>query len=180
MSVSLVTGGPLATVTALAWRDAGTVGGPWTVSFQPGRGAPASATFAGPQSLTESADPGVKYFSGTSTWNSGFTAPKGWHKGAALTLDLGKVGDVAEVRVNGVMVGTAWHAPYALDIGSATRPGKNLIEVRIANLWVNRLIGDKQPGATPITFTASPTYTKDAPLRPSGLLGPVTLEIEAR
>ena len=34
---------------------------------------------------------------------------------------------------------------------------------------------DKQPGAKPITFTAAPTYKRNAPLRPSGLIGPVTL-----
>ncbi len=51
----------------------------------------------------------------------------------------------------------------------------------LANLWVNRLIGDaqpamQQPGAQKVTFTALPTYRADAPLRPSGLIGPVTLE----
>jgi hypothetical protein len=47
--------------------------------------------------------------------------------------------------------------------------------VRVANLWVNRLVGDAQPGASKVTFTAAPTYKADAPLRPSGLIGPVTL-----
>ena len=49
------------------------------------------------------------------------------------------------------------------------------IEVRVANLWVNRLIGDRQPGATKLTWTAMPTYLPTAPLRPSGLIGPVKL-----
>jgi hypothetical protein len=49
------------------------------------------------------------------------------------------------------------------------------VEIRVANLWVNRLIGDAQPGAKKVTFTAAPTYTADAPLRPAGLIGPVTL-----
>jgi hypothetical protein len=55
------------------------------------------------------------------------------------------------------------------------KPGRNRLEIRVANVWVNRLIGDQQPGATPITYTATPTYTADAPLRPSGLIGPVRL-----
>jgi hypothetical protein len=93
-----------------------------------------------------------------------------------LWLDLGKVGDLAEVWVNGRQVGTVWHAPYRIDIGSAVKPGSNELEVRVANVWVNRLIGDAQPGATKITFTAAPTYKPDAPLRPSGLIGPVTLQ----
>jgi hypothetical protein len=62
-----------------------------------------------------------------------------------------------------------------VDLGAAVRPGQNDLEVRVANLWVNRLIGDLQPGATKVTFTSGPTYTVKAPLRPSGLLGPVTV-----
>ena len=45
---------------------------------------------------------------------------------------------------------------------------------------VNRLIGDAQPGANKITWTALPTYTAAAPLRPSGLIGPVQLLAEER
>ena len=53
-------------------------------------------------------------------------------------------------------------------------------EVRVANLWVNRLIGDAQPGARKVAFVVAPTYKADAPLRPSGLIGPVRLDAEAR
>ncbi|MDB5669619.1 MAG: glycoside hydrolase, partial [Alphaproteobacteria bacterium] len=62
----------------------------------------------------------------------------------------------------------------------ATKAGTNRLEIRVADLWVNRLIGDVQPGATRITFTAAPTYHPDAPLRPSGLIGPVTLIAAAK
>jgi hypothetical protein len=54
-------------------------------------------------------------------------------------------------------------------------PWNNRLEIKVANLWVNRLIGDAQPGANKITYTAMPTYRADAPLRPSGLIGPVEL-----
>jgi hypothetical protein len=160
------------------WKAAGTLGNAWTVAFQPGRGAPASMlTLPRPQSLAESQDPGVRYFSGVSTWSSTFEAPAEWKPGAPLRLDLGRVGDVAEVRVNGALVGTAWKAPWTVEIGAAAKQGRNAIEVRVANLWVNRLIGDKQPGATPVAFVTIPTYKPDAPLRPSGLIGPVTLSV---
>ena len=36
-------------------------------------------------------------------------------------------------------------------------------------------VGDAQPGAKKITFTTLQTYLPTAPLRPSGLIGPVTL-----
>ena len=126
--------------------------------------------------LNESGDPGVKYFSGEATYARSFTLPRGARAGQPLWLDLGQVGDLAEVRVNGQLVGAVWHAPYRLDIGKAVKKGANTIEVKVADLWVNRLVGDAQPGAKPITWTAMPTYRADAPLRPAGLIGPVVLE----
>ncbi|MET0657469.1 MAG: glycosyl hydrolase [Steroidobacteraceae bacterium] len=150
--------------------------GAWDVNLQAGRGAPASIRLEALASLSEQTDPGVKYFSGISTYTKSFTLPKNTHANASVWLDLGQVGDLAEVHVNGKLVGTVWHAPYRLNIGSALKDsGRNQIEVRVANLWVNRLIGDAQPGSQKVTYTPSPTYKADAPLRPSGLIGPVKL-----
>lgn len=150
--------------------------GPWTVSFQPGRGAPSSVSMKTLSPLNENANMGIRYFSGIATYKTSFTPPK-VKAGQNLLLDLGEVGDLAEVRVNGQSVGTAWLAPYRIDIGKMVKPGANTLEVRVANTWVNRLIGDKQPGAQKVTFTAAPTYKADAPLRRSGLIGPVTLDV---
>jgi hypothetical protein len=157
-------------------RELATLAKPWSVAFQPGRGAPASKTLDTLQPLNLSSDPGIRYFSGTATYTTTFAMPKGGKAGAPLWLDLGQVGDVAEVRVNGTYVGTAWKPPYRVDLGSAVKRGDNRLEVRVADLWVNRLIGDAQPGVQQkITWTALPTYRPDAPLRPSGLIGPVRL-----
>jgi hypothetical protein len=172
------------TPTAQSSRDApkpalqpiGEIAGPWQVSFQPGRGAPAGIVLPKLASLSDQADPGVRYFSGVAAYRTQFSLPKGRRPGAPLLLDLGKVGDVAEVSVNGKAAGVAWKAPYRLDIGGLVHGGRNTLEVRVADLWVNRLIGDQQPGAQKIAFTSGKTYTARAPLRPSGLLGPVTLE----
>ena len=158
--------------TALA-----TIAGPWSVAFQPGRGAPATTILPTLLPLERSTVPGIRYFSGVATYANSFRLPHTVRPGAPLMLDLGRVGDLAEVRVNGRIVGTAWHAPYRLDIAAAARPGVNRIEVRVANVWVNRLIGDAQPGAKPITWTAMPSYRPDAPLRAAGLIGPVTIEM---
>jgi hypothetical protein len=100
--------------------------------------------------------------------------------GQPLLLDLGQVGDLAEVSVNGTKVGAVWHAPFRLDIGGAVRAGTNQLTVKVANRWINRLIGDAQPGATKTTFVTIPTYSADAPLRPSGLIGPVRLLSEVK
>jgi hypothetical protein len=152
----------------------------WTLGFQAKRGAPPSTRLDTLASLTDNADPGIKYFSGVVTYRTAFTLPRGSRPGAPLMLDLGQVGDIAEVRINGRAVGYAWKAPYRLDIGKAIRPGPNQLEVKVANLWINRLIGDAQPGAAKITWTSDPTYLPTATLRPSGLIGPVTLLAPAR
>jgi len=55
----------------------------------------------------------------------------------------------------------------------ALKAGSNALEIKVTNVWVNRLIGDQQPGATRIAFSATQPYRADSPLLPSGLLGPV-------
>jgi hypothetical protein len=166
---------PAQDIAQTQWAPLAAKIGPWNVSFEEGRGAPAGATLAALAPLNENADAGVKYFSGVATYRSTLTVPKALPKGAPVMLDLGRVGDVAEVRVNGQSLGYAWRAPYQIDVGAALRPGANQLEVRVANLWVNRLVGDAQPGTKPVAFTTLPTYKADAPLRPSGLIGPVQL-----
>lgn len=52
---------------------------------------------------------------------------------------------MAEVYLNGQMLGTLWKAPYAIDITPALKKKGNKLEVRVTNLWANRVIGDKQP-----------------------------------
>ncbi len=154
-----------------------TVAGPWQVAFQPGRGAPATARFDALGSWSESADPGIKYFSGTATYKASFDVPAHWFvSGARLWFDLGDVKNLAEVKVNGAPLGTVWKAPFRVDATEALKPGPNTIEIKVANLWVNRLIGDKQPGVTKATtYTAVEFYKADSPLLPSGLLGPVRI-----
>jgi len=151
--------------------------GSWEVSFQPDRGAPAKITLDKLCSWTENAEAGVKYFSGKGTYTKTVEAPAEWFKPSArLIVDLGDVKNVAEVTVNGKPLGIFWKAPFRVDVTGALKPGANSVEVRVTNLWVNRLIGDQQPGVTKkYTFTTQQFYRADSPLLPSGLLGPVQL-----
>lgn len=120
------------------------VAGPWTVAFHEGRGAPPEATFTTLASWTEHADPGIKFYSGTATYRTTFAvAPGDLHARAAASLDLGSVADLAEVRVNGALVGTLWHPPFRADVTRHLRAGDNTLEVRVANRWINRVIGDE-------------------------------------
>src|SRR3546814_11669398 len=125
--------------------------------------------------LNENANGGIRYFSGTARYSSSFNLPRPAHEGEPLWLDLGKVGDLAEVLVNGRSLGITWLAPHRVDIAEAVKPGRNRLEVRVTNLWVNRLTGEPQPGAATIGFTTLPTYIPDAKLRPHWLIGTVTL-----
>jgi hypothetical protein len=152
-----------------------TVDGPWEVSFEPNRGAPKKITLDKLTSWSDSTDEGVKYFSGHGTYTKTLDALGDWFKpGAQLWLGLGDVKNLAEVTVNGKPLGIVWKAPYRIDVTSALKPGANKLEIRVANLWVNRLIGDQQPNAAKkYTFTTHNPYKASSPLLPSGLLGAV-------
>ncbi len=163
------------TVPAFVTTPVGTVDGAWEVSFQPGRGAPAQAKFDSLRSWSDSEDTGVKYFSGHGTYSKTIDAPAAWFApGAELWLDLGDVKNLAEVTVNGTSLGILWKAPFRVNVANVLKPGTNKLEVKVTNLWVNRLIGDQQPGALQkYTFTTHNPYKANSPLLPSGLLGPV-------
>jgi len=152
------------------------VAGPWTVTFQPDRGAPPSATLDSLASWSDNSDAGVKYFSGTGTYTRTLQADAGWFKtGTHLWIDLGEVKNLAEVTENGTSLGIVWHTPYRVDATSALKPGANEVVIRVTNAWVNRLIGDQQPGATKYTSADVTPYKANSPLLPSGLLGPVAI-----
>ena len=147
----------------------------WTVSFE-GLDAPGgSRKWKELRPLNESEEPAVKYFSGTATYSNTFSLPRR-NLPEAISIDLGEVGQMADVYVNGEHAGFLWKAPYKLTYTGKLQPGRNTIKIRVVNLWVNRLIGDAQPGAQGHSFSPVPFYNADSPLLPSGLIGPVRLE----
>ncbi len=177
------------------------VNGPWKVTFPPKLGAPASATFDKLISWPDSTDIGIKYFSGSATYETSLEAPGSlFGAGNAIFLDLGTVKNIAEVWVNGTSLGTLWKPPFRLDVSNRIHPGRNTLRVRVTNLWPNRIIGDEQlpsdvewngdvikawpqwlidgkprPPSQRITFTTWKVFSKDSPLYPAGLIGPVEL-----
>jgi hypothetical protein len=154
--------------------------GPWQVSFPANRGAPNRATFTELKSWSVNANAGIKYFSGTATYEKALKVPATWlAKGQRVQIALGEVKNLAEVFINGKSCGIAWQAPFTLDITDALKPGSNRLQIRVTNLWPNRLIGDKQPGAQKIAFSTFDPYKADSPLLPSGLLGPVSVVMSA-
>ncbi|GIV21672.1 MAG: hypothetical protein KatS3mg023_3423 [Armatimonadota bacterium] len=175
------------------------VQGAWSVHFPKGWGAPEKVVFDRLISWTEHPDPGVRYFSGTARYEKTLEIPSSLiAPDRRLYLSLGEVKNLCEVWLNGKYLGILWKPPFRVDITSAVRPGQNKLEVHVTNLWVNRLIGDEQypddcewqgsqlkafpqwfiegkPRPVPqrLTFTTWKHWNRDAPLRPSGLLGEV-------
>ena len=176
------------------------IAGPWTLSFPPDWGAPPSVTLDKLISWPDSTNNGVRYFSGTATYEKEVEIPADClAAGREVWLDLGAVKDFAEVSLNGQDFGVLWKPPFRVNVTAAAKPGANQLRVKVTNLWPNRLIGDEQlppdceweggrlkawpqwlldgqPSPTGrLTFTTWQHYTKDSPLVESGLLGPVTL-----
>lgn len=176
------------------------VAGGWNLSFPPDWGAPPSVTLNKLISWTDHPNDGVRYFSGTATYENKIEIPAD-RLGAnrELWLDLGVVKNLAEVFLNGSNLGVLWKPPFRVNITSAAKPGTNQLVVKVTNLWPNRLIGDEQlpadvewndkklrgwpewllagkPSPTGrLTFSTWHHWTKDDALLESGLIGPVTL-----
>ncbi len=149
--------------------------GPWNVRFTPGWGAPEQLTFNHLISWTANRDSGVQHYSGAATYAKDFELPP-VHPGEKIVLDLGQVAVLASVKLNGRDLGVVWKEPYALDVTDALRAGLNSLEVRVVNIWVNRLIADSGlPAEKRLTWATYNPYHDRDPLLPSGLLGPVVL-----
>jgi len=161
-------------------RPLAEIAGPWTVKFDPRWGGPASATFDQLTSWPERSEPGIKFYSGTATYGKDFDLPADTPKsGARLWLDLGSVRELAAVRLNGQDLGIVWSPPFRVDITAAAKARGNVLEVEVVNFWPNRIIGDHSlPPDKRFTKTNIRKLTKDTPLMPAGLLGPVTLQAE--
>jgi hypothetical protein len=165
-----------------------TLAGPWKLTFPANWGAPASVQMQRLASWTESSDPGVKYFSGTATYSKTVQAPAAWFRsgrfrpGQHIWIDLGKVRDIAEVKVNGKSAGLTWAPPYRVDVTAALKPGANRLEIAVTNQWTNRLMGDRllppeKRVLTPAGAAAAQSRFFPGPQTPpeSGLLGDVTI-----
>jgi hypothetical protein len=108
---------------------------------------------------------GLAAFSGVGTYARSITLPSSWIKpGTRVTLELGKVHDMATVTVNGRQLPPVVSAPWSIDITAAARPGSNQIEIAVANVPQNAMTGSKAPGFKALTPV------------PAGLVGPLIVK----
>ena len=188
-------------------RKLADIAGPWEVSFDPKWGGPEKVTFAALQDWIKRPETGIRYYSGTAVYRKTFDLTEGnagkKAAGAKLYLNLGTVKNVATVKLNGRDLGVVWTAPWSVDITDAVKDKGNSLEIAVANLWPNRLIGDAHlppekrftktnvttyegipptlglPGGCPFCDERKKTKDFDKSLLPSGLLGPVTVQHES-
>ena len=154
------------------------ISGTWTVHFDPKWGGPETAQFDSLVSWPTRTEPGIKYYSGTATYDKTFDLPQSaiGNRQSKLYLDLGKVHELAEVKVNGKSCGIVWCPPFQVDISDAVKAGENKLEIQVVNFWPNRIIGDASlPPDQRLTRTNIRKLTAKTPLEPAGLLGPVQL-----
>ncbi len=181
-------------------KELSTLKGPWAVSFDPKWGGPENVVFDQLTDWITRPEKGIRYYSGIAIYrkNFNFPVPVTADKNKRFYLDLGEVKNIARVRLNGHDLGVVWTAPWKVDITRIVKQQGNLLEIDVANLWPNRLIGDEQfpddgikNGKFPewlmkgekrtagrYSFSTYHPYKKDSPLLDSGLLGPVTIQQE--
>ncbi len=184
--------------------------GPWEASFDTVWGGPATATFVTLEDWSKRPERGIKYYSGTATYHKAFDLPPadapihpgGKRNRTRMWLDVGEVQNLASVRLNGHDLGVLWCAPWRVEVTGILKSRGNKLEIRVANLWRNRLIGDElqpqdceygkggnlvrwpewllhnepRPASGRYSFATWRHFSKDSPLLPSGLLGPVRLQ----
>jgi len=160
-----------------------TIQGPWDVAFDPKWGAPEQVVLGGLEDWSRHANDGIRHYSGRATYRKTLELSAdaaGPAERGSRWLDLGEVRNLARVRLNGRDLGVVWCAPWRVEVSGMLKAGTNALEITVANLWPNRLIGDAGlPPDQRRTWTTSNPYKANASLLPSGLLGPVTLRAPA-
>lgn len=175
--------------------------GAWEVQFDPkwfypDNGIGGKVRFEQLTDWTQRPEDAVKYYSGIATYKITFDL-QFQNLNSRTFLDLGQVRDIARVKLNGRDLGAVWTAPWQAEIPAGSlKPSGNELEIAVANVWPNRLIGDAAlPQEKRRTTTNVSTFDKRikhpvyhcvkcegrkktgraAQLIASGLLGPVRL-----
>ena len=123
-------------------------------------------------------NPLIKYYSGTAIYKTSINSVLDYSLLSKMVLpiclNLGKVYNLATVRVNGIDCGTAWTAPYQVDITKALKKGTNTLEIEVTNTWANAINGsDKGTPPFPGIWTDGKYRLKEDKLQEAGLIGPV-------
>ena len=134
-------------------------------------------------------DPATRHFSGTGRLSIDFPLPAVYvAEDLQLMLNLGDVGNVAEVTLNGIHLGVVWMRGQILDMTHTARQGQNSLMVQVTNTLINRVSGWKQTPPLPPELAAlfgrglhddlgsARGIFGFEPLPKSGLMGPVVIK----
>ena len=165
--------------------------GKWDVSFEKKWNAPEKVEFDSLVALNKHSNMAIKYYSGITRYTKEFELdPAVFENDKHLVLELSELHDMASVKINGTDVGIVWLKPYRIEVTNNLKPGKNLLEIKVANSWANRIIGDLHlPKEKRVTWSNTllqysgwgdekEIYTINSPLVESGLIGPVVIKSE--
>jgi hypothetical protein len=162
-------------------------------------GGPALVVFDSLTDWTQRNEDGIKYYSGIAVYKKSFDLPgkKSAKDSCDYILDLGRLRNIARIKLNDKDLGVIWTSPWQVKISDIIREKDNNLEIEVANLWINRLIGDEsqpwdgvkdgkwpdwlingteRPGKR-FTFSTNHFYRKGDQLSESGLIGPVSIKI---
>lgn len=160
------------------FENAAVLDGGWKVAFDPALGGPGQVEFSSLADWKDDARDSIRHYSGVARYSMRFDLPNSASlpKDVGWFLNLGRVEVVARVRVNGEDKGVVWTHPYRVALGTNLKPVGNILEIEIANLWPNRMIGDASGTESRVSQSTYRPYKAKDRLLPSGLLGPVILQ----
>jgi len=162
--------------------------GPWQVRFDSGGPViPQQETIPSLRSWTEFSQKEAAWFSGTAVYSINFPRPA--YPSDHFLLDLGRVAESANIRLNGRMLDTLIAAPWQVVIPADRLQASNTLEIAVSNGMQNRIMHMQKAGGDWRRFYNVNFPAKDAKNRDrnglftttgwhpvvSGLLGPVQL-----
>lgn len=147
----------------------------WTVTFEK---TGKTVTMNELKDWTAYTDNSIRYYSGHASYETTFKYGKNTSKNESVVLNLGSVDNIATVYVNGKECGTAWRAPYTVDITDAVKKGTNTLKIVVVNTWANALQGNDE-GKAPFEgiWTNGKFRRQSKELLPAGLHGPLTISV---
>ncbi|QES88595.1 glycosyl hydrolase [Rhizosphaericola mali] len=161
------------------WKKVYSFDGSWNLKFDEQNGGPKNiVTFPKLESWTNNKDSSIRFYSGEVAYQKEFYLKDDFTN---AWLYLGKVANVASVEVNGKDCGIAWTFPYRVNLKNYLKKGKNIVVVKVANTWHNRIMQDQRlPVNDRLTWTTSPIQLAGDTLLDAGLMGPVYIEQEVK
>ncbi|HOK88570.1 MAG TPA: glycosyl hydrolase [Candidatus Hydrogenedentes bacterium] len=160
--------------------------GPWTLRFESGvmEPLPGNQVMPEPRYWTDLEDPACQAFAGTATYRAKLRVPA-LRPGEALALHLDGVRHAAWVRLDDTAARPVWCQPFRVVLDPPPDPGEHDLEITVFSLGANAIRALERQGvkwkvmddANIVDIRYKPLDASGWPVVPSGLAGPVTLEV---